>query len=173
MRHGQKQKSVSQFWSTAEEKWCLQVNNHIRWIMFASWINDVAKPYGVHLIPSCSAVNEECSNVENNYENGALNKYSDWYNTAIMNRLIKITIFLWTAFLWQSQKTSCRLVVAYSRKVLQCYCCEGCLTCSLWELSDNTWNDGRIPGKFCRFTESTQASIHSKSTTKSWDGIIG
>ena len=58
--------------------------------MFASRINSVVRPYGVHLIPSCSAFNEECSTVENNYGNSALNKCSDWYNTSIMNCLLKI-----------------------------------------------------------------------------------
>ena len=49
-----------------------------------------SRPYGVYLIPSCSGFNEECSNFENNYGNGTLIKFSDWYNTAIMNCLVKI-----------------------------------------------------------------------------------
>ena len=67
------------------------MNNHIRCIMFASRLNYVVRPYGVYLIPSCSALNEGCSTVEkNNYGNGALIKRGDWYNTAIMNCLVKI-----------------------------------------------------------------------------------
>ena len=53
--------------------------------MFASRLNVVVRPCGVHLIPSCSAFNEGYSTAENNYGNGALIKCSDWYNTAIMN----------------------------------------------------------------------------------------
>ena len=34
----------------------------------------MVRPYGVYLIPSCSALNEGCSTVENNYGNGALIK---------------------------------------------------------------------------------------------------
>ena len=66
------------------------MNNHIRLIMFASRLNFVVRPYGVHLIPSCSAFNEGCSTIENKYGNGALIKCSDWYNTAIINCLVKI-----------------------------------------------------------------------------------
>ena len=44
------------------------MNNNIRCIMFASRLNFVVMPYGVHLVPSCSAFNEVCSTVENNYE---------------------------------------------------------------------------------------------------------
>ena len=49
-----------------------------------------------------------------------------------------------------------------SQKVLQCYCCDMWLPCSLWESSDNTWNDGIIRVKYSMFTKSTQASIHDK-----------
>ena len=66
------------------------MNNHIRCIMFASQLNIVVRPCGVYLIPSCSALNEGCSTVESDYGNGALIKSSDWYNTAIMNCLVKI-----------------------------------------------------------------------------------
>ena len=66
------------------------MNNHIRCIMFTSRLHSVVRPYGVYLIPSCSALNEGCSTVENNYKNSALIKFSDWYNTAIMNCLVKI-----------------------------------------------------------------------------------
>ena len=44
------------------------MNNNIRCIMFASRLNVVVMPYGVHLVPSCSAFNEGCSTVDNNYE---------------------------------------------------------------------------------------------------------
>ena len=66
------------------------MNNHIRCIMFASRFNFVVRPYGVYLIPSCSALNEGCSTVENNYGKCALIKSSDWCNTAIMNCLVEI-----------------------------------------------------------------------------------
>ena len=48
------------------------MNNHIRRIMFVSRIHFVVRLYGVHLIPPCSALNEGCSTVENNYGNIAL-----------------------------------------------------------------------------------------------------
>ena len=35
----------------------------------------VVRPCGVHLIPPCSAFNEDCSIVENKHGNGALIKY--------------------------------------------------------------------------------------------------
>ena len=66
------------------------MNNHIRCIMFASRVDFVVRPCGLYLVPACLAFNEGCSTVENKYENGALIKCSDWYNTVIMNCLAKI-----------------------------------------------------------------------------------
>ena len=127
-------------WSESEIS-ISEMNNPLRCIMFASRLHFVVRPYGLYLMPSCSAFNMGCSTVENNYGNSALIKCSDWYNTAIMNCLVKITC------LWQSQRSSCRLVVAPSQKVLLLFLC------------------------YLTSKQHKQASMPSL-TTKSWDGII-
>ena len=134
------------------------MNNDLRCIMFVSRLHFVVRPYGVYLIPPCSAFNEGCSTVENNYANSALIKCSDWYNTAIMNCLGKINKSLMTNLLITKPKIELQLSLLKK----QCYCCDMWLTCSLWELSNNTWNDN-IRVKSSMFSKATKASIHDKS----------
>ena len=45
------------------EQWCLKVD--VNELQYSP--NHVVRPYGVHLIPSCSALNADCNTVENNY----------------------------------------------------------------------------------------------------------
>ena len=50
------------------------MNNHFRCIMFSSRLNVVVWPYGVHVIPSCSAFNVNAVLLKTN---GAPNKCRD------------------------------------------------------------------------------------------------